>query len=68
MNKILLLTHGKVGQAMLQAASNTLDISLENIKAISVSNNHSLEKLKKSQFILKKIIDTTKFKIQFVKY
>jgi len=46
MNKILLLTHGKVGQAMLQAASNTLDISLENIKAISVSNNHSLEKLK----------------------
>ncbi len=44
-NKILLLTHGDVGKAILNAASNTLGRTLKNIKSISVTNRHSLEKL-----------------------
>jgi PTS system ascorbate-specific IIA component len=44
-NKILLLTHGSVGHAMLEALENTLQKAVEDISAISVSPNLDPEKL-----------------------
>mgnify|MGYP006074119427 CR=1 FL=1 len=38
-NSILLLTHGTVGEAMLQAASNTIGNRPENLLSLSVNVN-----------------------------
>ncbi len=44
-NTILLLTHGHVGKAMLDAASNTLGKSLPDIICVSVEANPDPDKL-----------------------
>lgn len=38
-NTILLLTHGLVGQAIMQAASNTLGENQTNVLSVSISDN-----------------------------
>ena len=44
-NNILLLTHGQVGQALLDAAENTLGFAQNNLSTISVDNSLDYELL-----------------------